>query len=237
MRRVLIEGLRPERRGLLHRKLSQTLERLKVPAARLAPHLEGFGELKRAAQVRLEAARDAVQVYAHGEALEHFSKALENGLNPQTSFEVQLERAQVYRILDDKPGWEAALGAAESLSSGAKDLLTLELGWAELDFYSGRYARVLERGNALWERDDLSAEQRGWAGLWAGNALSRTSRLEEATGWYENAHSSMFLKALSRRAPVSVRTRAPVLNCRVACLTPGLSRPAKPDCSSWGSKK
>jgi len=187
MRRTLIEGLRPERRGLLHRKLSQTLERLKVPAARLAPHLEGCGEHKRAATVRLEAARAATQVYAHREALEHYAQALENGLNLQTSFEVQLERAGVYRTLDDRVGWEGALGAAQLCSSGPEDDLVLELLKAELDFYSGRYAQALERGEALWSRADLSGEQRGWAGLWAGNALSRTSQFEEAMRWYEQA--------------------------------------------------
>ena len=208
MRRTLIKGLRPERRGLLHRKLSQTLERLKVPAARLAPHLEGCGEYKRAAQVRLEAARDAVQVYAHGEALEHFGKALENGLGAQEAFEVQLERAQVYRILDHKPGWEGALRAAESLSSAAKQHHLLELWWAELDFYSGRYAQVLERTEALWSRLDLSAEQRGWAGLWAGNVLSRTSRLEEAMGWYERALESVTQGLLGSDARARLGTDA-----------------------------
>jgi DNA-binding SARP family transcriptional activator len=187
MRRVLIEKLRPERRGLLHRKLVNTLEGLNAPPARLAPHLEGSGQRSRAAGVRLEAARAASQIYAHLEALEHYQKALENGLDTQTSFEVHLERAQVYRTLDDKLHWEGALEAAQIHSSGLKDPPRLELLQTELDFYAGRYTQALTRGKALWLCQDTTDEQKGWAGLWAGNALSRTSRLEEAMAWYEHS--------------------------------------------------
>ena len=187
MRRVLIEKLRPERRGLLHRKLVNTLESLNAPPARLAPHLEGSGQRSRAAGVRLEAARAASQIYAHLEALEHYRKALENGLDAPTSFEVHLERVGVYRTLDDKQLWKAALEAAQIHVSGPQDSLRLELLRTELDFYAGRYAQTQTRGNALWLHQDASDEQKGWAGLWVGNALNRTSRLEEAMAWYKRA--------------------------------------------------
>ena len=39
----------------------------------------------------------------------------------------------------------------------------------------------------LWALPDLTPEQRGWAGLWAGNANSRTARLHEAVDWYGRA--------------------------------------------------
>ncbi|GGQ92894.1 transcriptional activator [Deinococcus ruber] len=187
VQRALTSNLSAERRRWLHRQLAATLARLEARPARLAVHLEGAGQRQQAAQMRLRAAQEAADVYAHLETLEHLDAALRLELDAPTTFEVQLQRAGVYSMLDDKPAWEAALEAARACAQQPGDLLRLELRFCELEFHLGRYPAVLERVNALWEQPDLTPEQRGWAGLWAGNANSRTARLTEAVDWYRRA--------------------------------------------------
>ena len=187
VQRALTSNLSAERRRWLHRQLAATLAGLEARPARLAVHLEGAGQREQAARMRLQAAQQAADVYAHLETLEHLDAALRLGLDTPTTFEVQLRRAGVYSMLDDKPAWEAALEAARACARQASDLLRLELNLCELEFHLGRYPTVLERVNALWEHPDLTLEQRGWAGLWAGNANSRTARLIEAVDWYRRA--------------------------------------------------
>ncbi|WP_425147534.1 ATP-binding protein [Deinococcus sp.] len=187
VQRALIEHLSAERRRWLHRQLAATLERLGARAARVAVHLEGAGQRERAAQVRLQAAQEAAEVYAHQETLEHLAAALRLGLDASATFEVHLRRAEVCGLIDDKRQWEEALESARAAAGGPDDLRRLELRLCELEFHLGRYPAVLERVAALWEQPGLTPEQRGWAGLWAGNANSRTARLHEAVDWYSRA--------------------------------------------------
>ncbi|ULH15872.1 hypothetical protein MF271_04340 [Deinococcus sp. KNUC1210] len=187
VQRALTSNLSAERRRWLHRQLAATLARLEARPARLAVHLEGAGQREQATRMRLRAAQEAADVYAHLETLEHLDAALRLELDAPTAFEVQLQRAGVYSMLDDKPAWEAALEAARACAQQPGDLLRLQLRFCELEFHLGRYPAVLERVNALWEQSDLTPEQRGWAGLWAGNAHSRTAQLTEAVDWYRRA--------------------------------------------------
>ena len=187
VQRALTLHLSAERRRWLHRQLAATLERLGARAARLAVHLEGAGRRAEAAAMRLRAAQEAAEVYAHPETLEHLDAALRLGLDARESFEAQLKRAEVCSLTDDKRQWEAALDAARAAAQGPDDLRRVELRFCELEFHLGRYPAVLERVARLWALPDLSAEQRGWAGLWAGNAESRTARLHEAVDWYGRA--------------------------------------------------
>ncbi|AWN22459.1 hypothetical protein DKM44_03750 [Deinococcus irradiatisoli] len=187
VQRALLEDLSAERRRWLHQQLSVTLERLQVPAARLAVHLEGASQLRRAAAAHLQAAGEAQAVYAHREALFHLERAVGCGLDAPAAFEAHLQRAAVYRTLDDKARWEDALRAARAVAAVPAEWRRLELMEAELAFYRGRYEAVLARTQALWNAADATPEQRGWLGLWAGNAHSRTAQLAEAAGWYGRA--------------------------------------------------
>lgn len=185
VQRTVEEHLSAERRRFLHRRLAATLEKLGASAARRATHLEGSGQLEQAAQTWIQAAEDAATIYAHPETLAHLGRALNLGPPDAQAYALHLKRAEVYRTLDDKSGWRAALEAARALAPGGQQA-ALDLRQIELDFYSARYTEVL-RGVQEVLAGNLSTEQRGWAGLWRGNAYSRMGRMSDAMQAYAQA--------------------------------------------------
>lgn len=184
VQRSILESLTPERRRFLHRRLAATLEQLTAAPARLAPHLEGSGQTGAAAQAWLAAADQAERVYAHQETLSYLQRALKLDLPAHEARIVHLRRADTCRLLDDRPAWKAALQDAAELS--ASDDLALQLRFIELAFYSGQYPQVIQAVQGL-QAAPLSAEQRGWALLWLGNAHNRQTHMQEAMRVYAQA--------------------------------------------------
>lgn len=185
VQRTVEQQLSTERRRFLHRRLAATLTELGAAAARIAPHLEGSGQPQLAALSWLQAAEDAARVYAHPETLAHLHRALALGLSDEQAYALHLKRAGVFRTLDDKSGWRSALESARVLAPAGQQA-ALDLAQIELDFYSAHYAEVLQGVAELLNRD-LTPEQRGWAGLWRGNAYSRMGRMTDAMQAYAQA--------------------------------------------------
>jgi predicted ATPase len=89
VRRSLREGINPERKALLHRKLGATaIHNAQAPEV-IAEHLEQAGRFHEAAPYRLQAAERLSRVFDHAEALEQYEKML--AYLPEDSSETYLE--------------------------------------------------------------------------------------------------------------------------------------------------
>jgi DNA-binding SARP family transcriptional activator len=89
VRRSLRDGINPERKTLLHRKLGATaIHNAQAPEV-IAEHLEQAGRFHEAAPYRLQAAEKLSRVFDHAEALEQYEKMLT--YLPQDSSETYLE--------------------------------------------------------------------------------------------------------------------------------------------------
>jgi DNA-binding SARP family transcriptional activator len=89
VRRSLRDGINPERKTLLHRKLGATaIHNAQAPEV-IAEHLEQAGRYHEAAPYRLQAAEKLSRVFDHAEALEQYEKMLT--YLPKDSSETYLE--------------------------------------------------------------------------------------------------------------------------------------------------
>jgi DNA-binding SARP family transcriptional activator len=89
IRRSLREGINPERKALLHRKLGATaIHNAQAPEI-IAEHLEQAGRFHEAVPYRLQAAEKLSRVFDHAEALEQYEKML--AYLPEDSSETYLE--------------------------------------------------------------------------------------------------------------------------------------------------
>lgn len=194
VRRVMLEELSPERRRLIHRRLAERLEKTSAPAHTLAHHLEAAGHALQAAKWRVRAAQDAAQVYAHREALEHYRKALEDGLAPLEAFAVRTARVQLYRFLGEMAAWEAELVQMErlthdlepselqiSLQIPLQTPLRIEVQLSRANFFvdAGQYTQALEEAEHLLSASGLTPEQRAGGLRFAGHALGKLGRTQE----------------------------------------------------------
>ncbi len=121
IRRSLNNGLSDSRRKLIHRSLAVTLEANGANPASIADHLERAGRVKQAVPFYLEAAKAAARVFAHRQALAHYDKALEFGLDDRAVFEVRFHRLRLWKYLADSASCELELKALQSLAERLND--------------------------------------------------------------------------------------------------------------------
>ncbi|WP_018466649.1 ATP-binding protein [Calidithermus timidus] len=182
VRRSVREGLSPERRQLLHRKLAQSLARQGGNPARVAEHWEEGGRPQEAIPWRLRAAEAAVRVYAHREALEQYQMALADGAEGRVAYEIQRERARLWQTLDERTPWAEALGAMERLAQALGEAALqaeTRLGWAEHHLLCGRYREALAEAEGVLQSNvdtPVAIKAHHLAGL----ALMSLGRLAEA---------------------------------------------------------
>lgn len=190
VRRVMLEELSPERRRLIHRRLAERLEKTAAPAGTLAYHLEAAGLAPQAAKWRVRSAQNAAKVYAHREALEHYRKALEDGLTPLEAFAVRAARAQLYQFLGEMAAREAELGQMERLAQDLEpsEQLTLlatpmrtevQLSRAAFFLDAGQYAQALEQAERVLSGPGLTPEQRAQGLRFLGHSLGKLGRTGE----------------------------------------------------------
>ena len=184
VRRSITLGLGPERRRRLHLKLASNLERLGAPPARIALHLEQGESPQAAIPWRLRAAKDAVRVYAHAEALEHYAKALLDGPDQSQAYRIHRERIQLWAILDEREAWAREIEALFDLDVSSLGQPDLEAGAvlerAAFLNASGRYAEALEQAEAVLRQQGLPPALSTRAQHQAGIALLSLGRLAEA---------------------------------------------------------
>lgn len=183
VRRSVREGLGPERRRLLHRKLAQSLARLGGNPARVAEHWEEGGRPQEAIPWRLRAAEAAVRVYAHREALEQYRLALSDGAEGKVAYEIERERARLWQTLDERTPWAEALGAMERLAQELGEAALqaeTRLGWAEHHLLCGRYKEALAEAEGVGQSGPLAAPLRAKALYLGGRALGAMGELGAA---------------------------------------------------------
>jgi adenylate cyclase len=179
-------------RQRLHGRVAATLEqlhagRLDELAVQLAHHFQAAGDDDRALPYWMRAARNAARVYAHAEAIAHYSRALEiagradrrsggEGGIPQaiTVADAYHGRGQVYETRGEfesaQDDYEAALRAARSAGERQAEwraLLDLAKLWRARDY--SRTRDCLEQALALAHRlDDPAAlaDSLNWLGNW-----------------------------------------------------------------------
>lgn len=183
LRRALSEGLSLERRKVLHRKLAEALARLDGAPTQVARHLEQAGYPKEAVPWRLKAAGAAQAIYANREALDQYDKALADGAEGPTAFEVHATRAELYRLLDEQEGWQSELRALkESAHSLGDPVLQARaaLAGAEFERHTGRYGEALRRLKPLLRDPALPEALRARAFFECGQTLLTLGRGDEA---------------------------------------------------------
>lgn len=183
LRRALQEGLSLERRKVLHRKLAETLARLDGAPTRVARHLEQAGRPKEAVPWRLKAAEAAQAIYANREALNQYDKALADGAEGPTAFEVHAARAELYRLLDEQEGWQEELRALEESAHSLGDPVLqarAALAGAKFERHTGRYGEALGRLEPLLQDPALPEVLRARAFFERGQTLLTLGRGDEA---------------------------------------------------------
>jgi DNA-binding SARP family transcriptional activator len=146
-RRALEDGLSLDRRKLLHRKLAVSLVTQNGMPERIAVHYEEGGQPREAAPWRVKAGEAATKVYAYELALEHYGKALEDGLEAREAFSILVACIQLHKILDDRAQWELRVIEMEKLSEQIEDINCkeeFELEKAEFYFACGKFEKSFE---------------------------------------------------------------------------------------------
>jgi DNA-binding SARP family transcriptional activator len=183
IRRSLSNALSADRRKLLHKRLAATLESTHGEPARIADHLEQADLKTQAASWRIKAAEAARAVYAYRDALEHYARALENGVNQHEQFRIHTARAVLWKALDERIGWGEDVTEMQNLAEklGEPNLeIEAELSKMVLDYNLGKHDESLQLANQLLERQDLSELQSAQVHLECGNALWRLKQATEA---------------------------------------------------------
>jgi DNA-binding SARP family transcriptional activator/tetratricopeptide (TPR) repeat protein len=180
---ALAEGLGPERRRLLHRRLARALERHGEAPARIAMHLEHAGDRAQAVPWRLAAAVAAAAISAHDDALAHFDAALADCAKPRDAVPIQLQRARLLQRASRSAAADAAFDAAEHAAVDAGDgaaALGVALARAEHNACSNRVDAALAAVDALLAEDLLSPSQQVEALEIRADALVRQGELAAA---------------------------------------------------------
>jgi DNA-binding SARP family transcriptional activator len=106
IRRALEDGLNPDRRKLIHKKLAVSLETANAQPARIAEHYEQAGMASQAISWHISAAQIAIRLYALDSAYSHYRKALDA---PEISVPM---RADIHRRIGDLYRHDDDYGAA-----------------------------------------------------------------------------------------------------------------------------
>ncbi len=196
----LRDTLSAERKRLLHRKLAASLEHLGGPATQIAEHLEQAGQPQEAVRWRIQAAEAALQVYAHQEALEQYSKALELGLKLPQAFPVHLARANLYQSQLDYTRAQQELRLLEGVARSSSEQAELDVVWARLLFHQGQYEQAREKALLASQRAPEGPTQvLAWRLL--GSSLFRLGQPQEAQKLLEQG-----LEAAQQHAPEQIPT-------------------------------
>ncbi len=187
VRRVMLQGLGPERSRLIHRRLAERLERAGATASRIARHLEAAGQRTQAAPWRVRAAQDAAQVYAHAEALAQYESALADGVSGQDAFAIHLERETVFRLLGDAGQRGETLETLTSLATSLNQpALILEAGLRRLAWLNDlfQFAEAARLSRELLDHPALSPITRARALSSGAEALLRLDEIGPAEAWF-----------------------------------------------------
>ncbi len=182
-RQALESTLSVERRRLIHGKLSVSLEQTQAAPARIANHLELSGKTSDAVTWRIKAARQAGKVYAYQQALEQYSRALENKPSPETAFQIRAERIDLLQTLDDPISLTSELERLNQLVleiESPKLQIQASLIQAQVEQERGQFVQALELSDQLLEFQDLQPEQRVKATYHGAVAALSLARLMEA---------------------------------------------------------
>jgi tetratricopeptide (TPR) repeat protein len=187
---ALADGLGPERRRLLHRRLALAFERQGGAPARIAMHLEQAGDRVQAVPWRLAAAAAAGAVSAHDDALAHLDAALADCGRPKDGLPIRLQRARLLQRASRPAEADAAFDAAEHAAVDAGDgaaALGVSLARAEHFACSNRVDAALSAVDALLAEDLLSPAQQLEALEIRADALVRRGELAAAAGTLRDA--------------------------------------------------
>ena len=187
VRRVTLEGLSPERRRLIHRRLAERLEKTGGGASQIARHLEQGGQREAAIVWRVRAAARASRVYAHVEALRELDLALTNGADATTAYEIHTQREALLRALGDSDGRSAAIEALARLAQSLNDpALELRTGLTRLALLNdwGHFAPAFQLAETLHSHPALAPASLGLVLSGGAEALLRLDRVAEAAAWY-----------------------------------------------------
>jgi DNA-binding SARP family transcriptional activator/tetratricopeptide (TPR) repeat protein len=187
---ALAEGLGPERRRLLHRRLALALERHGRAPARIAMHLEQAGDREQAVPWRLAAAAAAGAVSAHDDALAHLDAALADCASPRDALPIRLQRARLLQRASRPAEADAAFDVAEHAAVDAGDgarALGVALARAEHFACSNRVDAALAAVDALLAEDLLAPAQQVEALEIRADALARRGELARAADTLRDA--------------------------------------------------
>ncbi len=146
IRRALEDGLNPDRKKLIHRKLAVSLESANGQPARIAEHYEMGGQARQAAPWWIKAAEVAGQIYAYREALSYYDRAI-LGINEKNLLQIYCKRVQLWQILDDLHGWQKDLEIVSGLTHSSYDVTTqIEIAMldAEHEGYNRNHKNALK---------------------------------------------------------------------------------------------
>ena len=183
IRQALEQGLLPERRRLLHHKLADSLDRAGGAPSQIATHLEMAGRKLQAVPWRIRAAQAAEQFYAINEALEHYAKALDDGADDRTAFEVRFARSKLWITLNDLNARALEAVAMTELANRLNDPAlqnTAAIENINLEFHTGHYDQAVLDADYILEGKQLLPEQLAQTWYVKGISLIRLGRLSQA---------------------------------------------------------
>ena len=125
---VIYDDIGPDERRLFHLRCAETLQReLPAGAFRVAAHLEAGGRYSEAARCWLEAARQAWELFADGDALDFLKRGLALASDGETRFTLYAERNEIEhhlgRIVEQAESL-AGMGRAAAAENNARWLAT-----------------------------------------------------------------------------------------------------------------
>lgn len=203
VREVVYRGLSAYRRGLLHRRAGEVLERAQPAAsAALARHFAGAGQPGKAARYALQAGLAARSVFAHVEARSHFDQAvalLEQeaaGLrepaaiaaNRRLRIEALSQRGWALRLLGEMDAYAQDLEQEAQLATLLGDTTTLaHLRWrqASLHLWFCRYAQARTAAEDGLRLSQAAGDRRMEAACW--RALGLAARASGDYDWAQHA--------------------------------------------------
>jgi DNA-binding SARP family transcriptional activator/tetratricopeptide (TPR) repeat protein len=182
-RRALEDGLSLDRRKLLHRKLAVSVVTQNGMPERIAVHFEEGGQPREAAPWRVKAGEAATKVYAYELALEHYGKALEDGIEDNVLFMVYKARAVLWKTLGEFNSWREN---AKLMNQTAKRLgdsnssIEAYLELMEIELRSGNFDLVISLMKGFYLNKNLSCNHIFRGSMYLSGALTNLGNYEKA---------------------------------------------------------
>ncbi len=215
-RAALQSTLSLERQRLIHSKLAVSLEQTNADAARIAGHLEQSGNAQKAVPWRIQAAKQAEQVYAHNQALEQYRMAMQFA-----------NRKDLFTLYQDQVRVMTALGLSQERSVVLEEMNRLALEFQNLQWQvlaqlhlaqhlnqTRQYRLAISTIDTLLAQHNLSSQDLAWAWLERGIGWFRLGEL--STGKHDLSD------ALKHEDLLEPSTHAEIHSClRVIALYEG----------------